>query len=58
MKLVEGLQNLGKKYNATAGQVTLAWSLAQGKDIIPIPGTKKLKVNSSKVVSNSTDIGF
>ncbi|CAA7257354.1 unnamed protein product [Cyclocybe aegerita] len=43
LKLVEGLQNLGKKHNATAGQVTLAWLLAQGDDVIPIPGTKKNK---------------
>jgi aryl-alcohol dehydrogenase-like predicted oxidoreductase len=44
LKLVDGLQELGKKHNATAGQVTLAWLLAQGDDIIPIPGTKKIKV--------------
>ncbi|KAF8168888.1 NADP-dependent oxidoreductase domain-containing protein [Pholiota molesta] len=43
LKLVDGLQELGKKHNATAGQVTLAWLLAQGDDIIPIPGTKKIK---------------
>ncbi|KAJ3504299.1 hypothetical protein NLJ89_g8006 [Agrocybe chaxingu] len=43
LKLVDGIQNLGKKYNATAGQITLAWLLAQGPDIIPIPGTRKIK---------------
>ncbi|KAF8970341.1 NADP-dependent oxidoreductase domain-containing protein [Flammula alnicola] len=43
LKLVKGLEELGKKHNATAGQVTLAWLLAQGDDIIPIPGTKKIK---------------
>jgi aryl-alcohol dehydrogenase-like predicted oxidoreductase len=41
---VKGLQELGEKHHATAGQVTLAWLLAQGEDIIPIPGTKKIKV--------------
>ena len=44
LKLVDGLQELGKKHNATAGQVALAWLLAQGEDIIPIPGTKGIKV--------------
>lgn len=44
LNLVKGLQALGEKKNATAGQVTLAWLLAQGDDIIPIPGTKKIKV--------------
>jgi hypothetical protein len=43
---VKGLQELGGKHHATAGQVTLAWPLAQGKDIIPIPSTKKIKILS------------
>ncbi|KAF9566054.1 Aldo/keto reductase [Agrocybe pediades] len=43
VKLVEGLQEMGKKHNATASQIALAWLLAQGDDIIPIPGTKKIK---------------
>jgi aryl-alcohol dehydrogenase-like predicted oxidoreductase len=46
---VKGLQELGEKHHATAGQVTLAWLLAQGEDIIPIPGTKKIKVLSPYV---------
>ncbi|KAJ6518185.1 NADP-dependent oxidoreductase domain-containing protein [Mycena vitilis] len=44
LKLEDGLKAIGAKYNnATAGQVALAWLLAQGDDIIPIPGTKKIK---------------
>jgi aryl-alcohol dehydrogenase-like predicted oxidoreductase len=43
LKLVEGLQELAHKKGCTAGQLTLAWLLAQGEDIIPIPGTKKIK---------------
>ncbi|PIL27784.1 transporter [Ganoderma sinense ZZ0214-1] len=42
VKLSDGLAELGKKYNATAGQIALAWLLAQGEDIIPIPGTTKI----------------
>ncbi|RDX46115.1 Aldo/keto reductase [Lentinus brumalis] len=42
LKLCDGLAALGKKYNATAGQISLAWLLAQGDDIIPIPGTTKI----------------
>ena len=29
-------------YGATPGQVALAWILAQGEDLIPIPGTKRV----------------
>lgn len=43
LKLVDGITALAKKKNCTAGQLTLAWLLAQGNDIIPIPGTKKIK---------------
>ncbi|KAI0674615.1 Aldo/keto reductase [Trametes maxima] len=42
LKLCDGLAELGKKHNATAGQIALAWLLAQGDDIIPIPGTTKI----------------
>ncbi|KAF9566055.1 Aldo/keto reductase [Agrocybe pediades] len=43
LKLADGLAEVGKKHNATASQIALAWLLAQGNDIIPIPGTKKIK---------------
>lgn len=45
LKLVDGLKKIGEKHGATAGQVALAWVLAQGDDIIPIPGTKSVKVS-------------
>lgn len=40
---MEKLAEIAKNRNVTAGQLTLAWLLAQGDDIIPIPGTKKIK---------------
>ncbi|KAJ7469736.1 NADP-dependent oxidoreductase domain-containing protein [Mycena latifolia] len=44
LKLADGLKAIGAKYNgASGGQVALAWLLAQGDDVIPIPGTKKIK---------------
>ncbi|KAG0708020.1 Aldo keto reductase [Suillus ampliporus] len=43
LKLADNLKGVGEQYNATAGQVALAWLLAQGDDVIPIPGTKKIK---------------
>ena len=46
-KLAAGLHDIGKRYDASAGQTSLAWLLGQGDNIIPIPGTKKLKVSPS-----------
>ncbi|KIP07651.1 hypothetical protein PHLGIDRAFT_70777 [Phlebiopsis gigantea 11061_1 CR5-6] len=43
LELVNAVATIGKNHDATAGQVALAWLLAQGDDIVPIPGTKKLK---------------
>jgi aryl-alcohol dehydrogenase-like predicted oxidoreductase len=43
LKLVDALSSISKKKGCTPGQLTLAWLLAQGDDIIPIPGTKKIK---------------
>ncbi|KAI9431957.1 NADP-dependent oxidoreductase domain-containing protein [Lactarius indigo] len=43
LKVVEEIKQIGVKHDASAGQVTLAWLLAQGPDIIPIPGTRNVK---------------
>jgi aryl-alcohol dehydrogenase-like predicted oxidoreductase len=40
---VNQIVKLAKKERCTAGQLTLAWLMAQGDDTIPIPGTKKIK---------------
>ena len=37
IKLVEKLQEIAKRNGCTSGQLSLAWLLAQGDDIIPIP---------------------
>ena len=44
LRIVDGLKKVGERHGATAGQVALAWLLGQGDDVIPIPGTMKLKV--------------
>ncbi|KAI0431953.1 aldo-keto reductase [Xylaria sp. FL1042] len=43
LKLVQLLSDIAKEKGFTPGQLAIAWVLAQGDDIIPIPGTKKLK---------------
>jgi aryl-alcohol dehydrogenase-like predicted oxidoreductase len=43
MILVERLEAIAQRNGATASQLALAWVLAQGGDIIPIPGTKRRK---------------
>jgi aryl-alcohol dehydrogenase-like predicted oxidoreductase len=43
IELVRRVEDIAKKYDATAGQVALAWLHAQGDDVFPIPGTKQIK---------------
>jgi aryl-alcohol dehydrogenase-like predicted oxidoreductase len=43
LALVEEIRAVAARYDATPGQVALAWVLAQGNDIAPIPGTKRRK---------------
>ncbi|KAL8700539.1 MAG: hypothetical protein Q9201_005390 [Fulgogasparrea decipioides] len=43
LQLVDKLTEMAKKKGCTIGQLTLAWLMRQGEDIIPIPGTKKIK---------------
>ena len=41
--LAEKFQAIAKKKGCTPAQLALAWVLAQGPDVIPIPGTKQMK---------------
>ena len=43
LELVEKLSAIGKAKGCTPSQLTLAWLMKQGEDIIPIPGTKRVK---------------
>ncbi|KAJ2818306.1 hypothetical protein GGI24_005139 [Coemansia furcata] len=43
LKLVDAFEDLAKKRGCKAGQVALAWLLAQEKNLIVIPGTKRIK---------------
>jgi aryl-alcohol dehydrogenase-like predicted oxidoreductase len=41
LDLVAKIEELAHRKGCTAGQLALAWVLAQGQDIVPIPGTKQ-----------------
>jgi aryl-alcohol dehydrogenase-like predicted oxidoreductase len=43
LDLVEKIKQLATQKNCTASQLALAWVLAQGNDMFPIPGTKRVK---------------
>jgi len=43
LRIVEVVRRVAERHGATPAQVAIAWLLAQGEHVIPIPGTKKLR---------------
>jgi aryl-alcohol dehydrogenase-like predicted oxidoreductase len=43
LRIVDAVEAVAKELEATPAQVALAWLLAQGDDIAPIPGTKRVQ---------------
>ena len=41
LALLEPIESLARQKGATPAQISLAWVLAKGEDIVPIPGTKR-----------------
>jgi aryl-alcohol dehydrogenase-like predicted oxidoreductase len=41
LELVKRVEELAKARGLTPGQLALAWLLARGEDVVPIPGTKR-----------------
>jgi aryl-alcohol dehydrogenase-like predicted oxidoreductase len=41
--LVERVEEIARRKGVTPAQIALAWLLAQGQDIVPIPGTRQRK---------------
>ncbi|GHF49905.1 oxidoreductase [Streptomyces mashuensis] len=39
--IVAGLRRVARRHDATPAQVALAWVLAQGRHVVPVPGTKR-----------------
>jgi aryl-alcohol dehydrogenase-like predicted oxidoreductase len=43
VKLADAVKELAENEGCSPAQLVLAWVLAQGKDLVPIPGTKRLR---------------
>jgi aryl-alcohol dehydrogenase-like predicted oxidoreductase len=53
LRIVDEVKAVASELDATPAQITLAWLLAQGDDIAPIPGTKRV----SRVEENTAADG-
>jgi aryl-alcohol dehydrogenase-like predicted oxidoreductase len=56
MKFVERVEELARLKGCSVGQLSLAWVLAQGKDVCPIPGTSKIAHLEENVKANDVTL--
>jgi aryl-alcohol dehydrogenase-like predicted oxidoreductase len=61
IELVHEVEKMAAEKGCTAAQLALAWVLAQGDDIVPIPGTKHVKyldqnIDALKVQLSDADV--
>ncbi len=56
LALVERVEAIAKRKGCTAAQLALAWVLAKGKDIVPIPGTKRRTYLEEDVAALAVDL--
>jgi aryl-alcohol dehydrogenase-like predicted oxidoreductase len=43
LDLVDKVREIAQEKGCTPGQLALAWLLSRGEDVVPIPGTKRLR---------------
>ena len=56
LRIVDEVQAVASEVDATPAQVALAWLLAQGDDIAPIPGTKRVSRVEENTAADSIEL--
>jgi aryl-alcohol dehydrogenase-like predicted oxidoreductase len=56
LDLVERVREIAEEKDVTPGQLALAWVLAQGDDIVPIPGTKHVRYLEENVAAAAVEL--
>ncbi|MBL0748672.1 aldo/keto reductase [Nocardioides baculatus] len=57
LALVDRITQIAGEKGCTPGQLALAWVLAQGDDVAPIPGTKRVKYLEENVGAAAVELG-
>jgi aryl-alcohol dehydrogenase-like predicted oxidoreductase len=56
LQIVDAVRELGEEKGATPAQVALAWVLARGEDVVPIPGTKRREYLEQNVAASDLEL--
>jgi len=57
LRIADEVQAVADQIGATPAQVALAWLLAKGNDIVPIPGTKRVHRVEENTAADAIDLG-
>jgi aryl-alcohol dehydrogenase-like predicted oxidoreductase len=56
LALVRGIEQVAEEKGCTAAQLALAWVLAQGDDVVPIPGTKQVRYLEQNLAARDVEL--
>src|SRR3954464_11364467 len=56
LELVDRVKEIADEKDVTAGQLAIAWVMAQGDDVVPIPGTKRVKYLEENLAAIEIDL--
>ncbi len=56
MAIVERVRELAAAKDATPAQLALAWAMARGEDVVPIPGTKRVRYLEENVAASAVEL--
>jgi aryl-alcohol dehydrogenase-like predicted oxidoreductase len=56
LRIVDEVKAVANQTGATPAQVALAWLLAQGNDIAPIPGTKRVARVEENIAADAVEL--
>jgi aryl-alcohol dehydrogenase-like predicted oxidoreductase len=57
LERVERLKDVATELDCSPAQIALAWLLAQGDDVVPIPGTKRIRYLEENAAATEVELG-
>ncbi len=56
LRIADEVDGVAREVSATPAQAALAWLLAQGDDIVPIPGTKRVSRVEENIAADGIEL--
>lgn len=54
--IVDGIKTVANNHGATPAQIAIAWIMAQGESVVPIPGTKRIRYLEENMAAAAIDL--